>query len=146
MSDSRQPSTRSKPRTRGIRLVDGDPRKIAANRIDLADSIFHYTDANGLYGILSSGQLWSTAYHATNDDSELRYGEGMMASVLEGCAILKDKEDSFADTLRKLGLNLHDAIKYFEDHLLFVSRHFFDLYLTSFCSAGSKQDFLDGYT
>ena len=117
---------------------------MAAARMDLADSIFHYTNAHSLYGILSSGQLWSTAYHTTNDSSELLYGKGTLTSVLEDSGALKDKADEFSDALDALGLNLQDGIKHFEEHLLFVSHHFVNLYLTSFCSPQSKQDFLDG--
>jgi hypothetical protein len=43
-----------------------------------ADALFHYTTANGLIGILSKGEIWSTAYYCTNDESELSIGNGVL--------------------------------------------------------------------
>ncbi len=39
----------------------------------LPDRVFHYTDAGGLIGILSSGTLWGTDFRYLNDSSELGY-------------------------------------------------------------------------
>jgi hypothetical protein len=35
------------------------------------DSLFHYTNANALIGILGTNEIWGTAYYCTNDESEL---------------------------------------------------------------------------
>lgn len=40
--------------------------------IDTDGSIYHYTDINGITGILENGCLWATHYDYTNDSSELR--------------------------------------------------------------------------
>lgn len=39
----------------------------------LPPAVYHYTDASGLQGILSTGVLWATDYRYLNDSSELRY-------------------------------------------------------------------------
>lgn len=38
------------------------------------DYIYHYTDKNGLYGILQSGNIWLSDIYQMNDPSEMRYG------------------------------------------------------------------------
>ena len=37
------------------------------------NSLFHYTNAEGLKGILESNKLWATATYCSNDRSELKY-------------------------------------------------------------------------
>lgn len=44
-------------------------------------TVWHYTDATGLLGILNSGQLWATASLALNDASEVSYGERLIRDV-----------------------------------------------------------------
>ena len=44
--------------------------------------IHHYTDDNGLRGILQSGKLWLTDAFYLNDPSELRYGVGIAMDTL----------------------------------------------------------------
>jgi len=45
------------------------------------DTIFHYTDATGLQGILESGSLWATAYYSTNDGSEFNYSLDLIEKI-----------------------------------------------------------------
>ena len=42
------------------------------------DALFHYTSADGLIGILQNREIWSTAYHCSNDASELDAGTGIL--------------------------------------------------------------------
>ena len=112
--------------------------------MDLDDAVFHYTSAKGLLGILSSGQLWSTAHIATNDESEFRYGQGVLASVLEASGAVGQMDARVLAALEKLGMNHAEAAASFEDHLVFVMDHFVTAYVTSFCRARSEKDYLDG--
>lgn len=41
--------------------------------VPLPSAVYHYTDASGLQGIISTGVLWATDYRYLNDSSELRY-------------------------------------------------------------------------
>lgn len=77
--------------------------------MDLDDAVFHYTSAKGLLGILSSGQLWSTAHIATNDESEFRYGQGVLASVLEASGAVGQMDARVLAALEKLGMNHAEA-------------------------------------
>ncbi|EJG2383281.1 hypothetical protein HMPREF1144_0490 [Klebsiella sp. OBRC7] len=36
--------------------------------------IYHYTDLNGLKGIIESGSLWATHFSFLNDSNELTHG------------------------------------------------------------------------
>ena len=40
-------------------------------------NLFHYTDGNGLIGILGSSSLWSTHFQSLNDASEMHYGRSL---------------------------------------------------------------------
>jgi hypothetical protein len=39
-----------------------------------SEVIYHYTDAAGLFGIISNDELWASAPSSLNDASELSYG------------------------------------------------------------------------
>jgi hypothetical protein len=43
--------------------------------------LFHYTDSNGLLGIVRSRMLWATHAQFLNDESELRYPRDLMATL-----------------------------------------------------------------
>jgi hypothetical protein len=44
--------------------------------------LFHYTDANGLYGILKDKCLWATDFRFLNDKSEYVFGLGLVSAAL----------------------------------------------------------------
>jgi hypothetical protein len=47
---------------------------------DLPDTLYHYTDINGLKGIWEDGHLWATGSRFLNDTSELRLGVTLIQS------------------------------------------------------------------
>lgn len=47
---------------------------------DLPDTLYHYTDINGLKGIWEDGHLWATGFRFLNDTSELRLGMLLLQS------------------------------------------------------------------
>jgi len=51
------------------------------------DTIYHYTDDNGLKGILQHGALWLTDIFSLNDPSELKHGIGIASGLIReiGC-------------------------------------------------------------
>jgi hypothetical protein len=66
-------------------LLPGEARAEAATHLSLwqralhapappGGTAWHYTDAHGLMGVLSTHQLWATASLALNDTSEVTYG------------------------------------------------------------------------
>jgi hypothetical protein len=44
--------------------------------------VYHYTDSNGLFGILKSGNLWFHDVFAMNDPSELSHGFNIFRTVV----------------------------------------------------------------
>lgn len=46
--------------------------------------LFHYTNTASVASIVESGQMWATDARFLNDPSELKYGVGLLGSVLEG--------------------------------------------------------------
>lgn len=47
-------------------------------------NIYHYTDLNGLKGIIESGALWATNYAFLNDSQELTHGLNCLRTALKG--------------------------------------------------------------
>lgn len=45
--------------------------------------LFHYTNSNGLLGILSSSRLWATNYRFLNDSSEIAYGAAIFKTLVQ---------------------------------------------------------------
>src|SRR3954469_8344806 len=45
-------------------------------------TLFHYTTAAGLHGILSSGRIWATDLEYLNDSRELRYGLDLLRDAM----------------------------------------------------------------
>jgi hypothetical protein len=54
--------------------------------VDDPELLYHYTDAKGLHGILTSGELWATEARYLNDASELEYAFRLLDEVIEGFA------------------------------------------------------------
>lgn len=52
--------------------------------------LYHYTDLNGLRGILQSGRVWFTDYRHLNDPSEIQHGIDMAREVARGLADIAD--------------------------------------------------------
>src|SRR5688572_2258643 len=50
------------------------------------DVVYHYTDANGLLGILRSGEMWCTQIAYLNDAMEYKYAFEVLRKVLTGIA------------------------------------------------------------
>lgn len=70
--------------------------------------VYHYTDAAGVYGILSSGNLWATSARYLNDSSEIRGAFDMAADVADrhpagSDASVREGLRSFANYVRDSG-------------------------------------------
>lgn len=47
------------------------------------DDVWHYTDAAGFIGMVSSGELWASSVVALNDSSEIEYGMQVIAEAAQ---------------------------------------------------------------
>src|SRR3954447_3391849 len=58
-------------------------RRVSGRSADfLPRSVYHYTSAAGLFGILDSGVLRGSNFAYLNDSSEIRYGEAVVQEIL----------------------------------------------------------------
>src|SRR6266478_5667642 len=68
--------------------------------------LFHYTDAVGLHGIVTSRRLWATHVYYLNDSQEFRYAGKLISSMflnaIESCA---------GEIARRLS-KLYDLVRY----------------------------------
>jgi hypothetical protein len=90
----------------------------------ITHTLYHYTNENGLRGIIESQRLWFTSYLHLNDPSELTHG----MNVAHG--LLKEISESTGDGLVKMFCDLVDN--------LFQHRNFaavFGFYIASLSSA-----------
>lgn len=52
--------------------------------MDTPEILYHYTDANGLYGILNSKQIWASSYRFMSDALEFNYGFDLISEIYPG--------------------------------------------------------------
>lgn len=64
--------------------------------------IYHYTDDNGLAGILQHGTLWLTDIFSLNDPSELRHGIGIASGLIRELGRGDEGLELFADRFVKI--------------------------------------------
>lgn len=57
-------------------------KKLVTSATQMPPTLYHYTDATGLLGIVTSGTVWATHYAYLNDASEFKYAVGVMKDVL----------------------------------------------------------------
>jgi Arc/MetJ family transcription regulator len=118
---------------------------------DLPDTLYHYTDINGLQGIWEKGHLWATGFRFLNDTSELRLGmillkskvarrqvelyEENLETVQRELELRKDEQpvnDAFFATLKaknapelseleEISAAAEDAEKYMHSHIACLS-------------------------
>lgn len=49
---------------------------------ELPPCLYHYTDANGLIGMLTEGSIWATDYRFLNDKSEIRHTKDLLSELI----------------------------------------------------------------
>ena len=77
----------------GTMQIDSEPKRNLALLKWLSDSfgrditpnglLAHYTNVQGLYGILDSGKIWLTNTRYLNDPHEIEYGKSLTFSILD---------------------------------------------------------------
>jgi hypothetical protein len=110
-----------------------------------ADALFHYTTAAGLIGILTSGQIWSTAYYCTNDESELSTGQGILRPLFfQEAHRLREQGDRRVEIFTNRGVDIEHYADTFENSIAGASLSQLCAYITCFFRPASKEDFLHG--
>ncbi|MEI9871369.1 DUF2971 domain-containing protein [Enterobacter hormaechei] len=93
-------------------------------------SIYHYTDLNGLKGIIENNSFWATNFYFLNDSQEIEHG---IKCILSSLDYLKD---DFSERSLKF---IRDAMTKFQ---LFEAKHFYNI---SFCQESDLLSQWRGY-
>jgi hypothetical protein len=62
----------------------------------VVDEIFHYCDATGLHGIVTSKNLWASDIFSLNDSSEVEYARRVICDVLSRYDLLSSLKELFS--------------------------------------------------
>lgn len=109
------------------------------------DALFHYTTADGLNGILGTGEIWGTAYYCANDESELAAGKGILSPLFRSTTHkLIDANDSRVLTLWQRGIDIYEYADNFEQRVVGEALSLLCAYITCFCKPTNEEDFQHG--
>lgn len=99
----------------------------------LSETVYHYTSAGGLYGIVSSGTLWGSNYSYLNDTSEITYGRELVHEVVH------ERVEAEGDPVKSSFLSR------IYDRLAPTPLEATDFYLTCFCQTPDRLSQWRGY-
>lgn len=124
---------------RGYILPDYSP-EIGEN------SLFHYTSATGLMGILQSGQIWCTASHCTNDESEMAIGEELLtrefSSVIQK---IYNNKDPIIEIFYSRGVvDIYQYAENYKDLIINILFSTLKTYIACFCQPATREIFYHG--
>lgn len=109
------------------------------------DALFHYTTANGLIGILTKNEIWSTAYYCANDESELSNGKDVLTPTFRSYAQkLIQSCDPLVELFRSRGIDVRQYANGFENHVLSRTLNTLCAYITCFFKPSGQEDFTHG--
>lgn len=109
------------------------------------DALFHYTTAKGLIGVLSTGQIWSTAYYCANDESELATGKGVLSPLFRSRTFeLRKQNDPRVLKFARHGVDVLEYAAQFEHQITSRALSLLCAYITCFCKPTGKEDFSHG--
>jgi hypothetical protein len=137
VTDSESPTEGPQPDT-GLKadlwLADNAWKESWLNRAaNSPATLYHYTDAAGLLGIVRSGELWASHASFVNDVGELRYVDALLAEVV----------DSLSETFTGNWVSLYlDTIP---ELFKATITDKFELYLACFCEDGDQLSQWRGY-
>lgn len=109
------------------------------------DALFHYTTAKGLIGILTTGQLWSTAYYCANDESELAVGKGVLSPLFRNHTheLIRNNDPRIV-TFARRGVDPREYGENFEQQIISLALSLLGVYITCFCRPTGEEDFQHG--
>lgn len=108
-----------------------DRESAASERSPVGSTLFHYTTADGLKGIVEKNELWATSAYYLNDTAEIIYGYGVLAEVL------KDWISSCGLPERSLSLGVAKQLQDGFGNQLFNRNIINPIYLACFCEDGN---------
>jgi hypothetical protein len=102
--------------------------------------LYHYTDLNGLLGILEHRNIWATSVTYLNDSEELKYAFGLMRKEIKNQEASVSYEDS--SFLKELEGQLDETEKGLNPN---SSTRFDNIFVCSFCEDGDLLSQWRGY-
>lgn len=97
--------------------------------VDHAVTLYHYTTAAGLLGILGSRRIWATELRFLNDERELQFGVDLLAAELQRQVAQRDSRPVLAKIIEVLSVHR-------------ILRHYF---VACFCEEGDLLSQWRGY-
>ena len=94
--------------------------------------LLHFTDADGLIGIVRTKQLWANRATCMNDASELAYGKNLGKSIVE--AHVRDERNSGAAAIWSVAHATFADVPEPKD----LAPLYFDAFVASFCAHADK--------
>lgn len=76
-------------------------QRISGIQGPVPSTLYHYTSASGLRGIVESNRFWATHYRFLNDASEINYGAYLFNSIVDDW-LKKEVSDEAKDLLEKV--------------------------------------------
>ena len=100
---------------------------------------------DSLIGILTSGQIWSTAYYCANDESELSTGQGVLTTLFRKATYeLIDSNDRRVSLFARRGVDVMHYAEGFEQLIASMALNSLCTYMTCFFRPTGEEDFLHG--
>jgi hypothetical protein len=104
--------------------------KALGSHVWMGENFCHYTDLNGLMGILETNEFWLSDHRFLNDPSEHSYGEELAIRVIS--EYMQQEDDAeFSTLLKEVMMEIADASPVF--------------YVSSFSKAHDRLDQWKGY-
>ena len=121
-----------------IAPAEGDPgraacltwlqRRLDADVQQAPDLLWHYTDAGGLFGIITHERLWATQTSFLNDSTEVAYGLELVTSAMASYDPRHLKEATARHLERFFDPRRASLARWLDQNL--------DVYVTCFCADG----------
>lgn len=108
-----------------------DREQVPAKQRPNGGVLYHYTNAEGLKGIVENGELWATSAYYLNDSAEILYGYRLLDLALEKW--LKRAAPPESSISRGLAESLHGCFS----HDALERNVITPIYLTCFCEEGN---------
>jgi len=106
-----------------------------AHQSAMPDTLFHYTTASGLLGILNHAKIWATDLRFLNDSEELVYSQDVVAEAIRVMENPIDRPDHWAHQLGEAAVETFTRYQgYVLDELQSGE---FGVYVTCFCESGN---------
>jgi Protein of unknown function (DUF2971) len=112
----------------------------------LPQHLYHYTDANGLNGILSSETLWATHVGYLNDSREVLHGAAKTAKYIDKIwADIEKAPEQYPDNFNAIKLLFDDIREKFPALIEPMMNRHAGMYVTCFCKDGDLLSQWRGY-